>query len=480
MLRILLIVFISVSQVLASCDLEGPLQGDDGIGLILVPGAKISGQAYLPILRKIQEELNQPIWIAATAAWFGDMPNPVEIGGQVDACLELARSRGFDTSRVFFAGHSLGGIVMESYIGGNPDIAQGIVMLGTWLPDLVRGYNDFPVPVLTAIGELDGGGLSYLRREWEETEALSEEVKLLTKTILVPQVNHGQVASGEVPESVIENDIDAELSESDAHKNYAVRVADWLNLVTPASDEELQTSLANYIVYEAETFEFLQPFFAMHRAEQDGMYSPFSQDCQTFLLENDVPNPITVGNEILNGFNFHTYSPNIEKREDGSIHIGTYTFYWYDLDALDFNNHLSAGTMKTKFKSADSIYQLANMPTTGKFKQCGDLNKISYNLALSMASRDAIQRMNKKGRTLVFGPDVASNWIGVPWEDSGYLTWTEENIAPNGQVTLTSTHLESDTGFPLYGGMHYCDILSPYRALEWIYIESVRNTMQFV
>ena len=88
-----------------------------------------------------------------------------------------------------------------------------------------RADNDFPVPVLTAIGnyaytirnnlmnqsnriydslwklclgifklvllfegELDGGGISYLRREWEETLQLPEEKKVLTKTILVPQV----------------------------------------------------------------------------------------------------------------------------------------------------------------------------------------------------------------------------------------------------------------------------------------------------
>jgi hypothetical protein len=32
------------------------------------------------------------------------------------------------------------------------------------------------------------------------------------------QVNHGQVASGPVPQSVIDNDIDGELSEEDAHR----------------------------------------------------------------------------------------------------------------------------------------------------------------------------------------------------------------------------------------------------------------------
>jgi hypothetical protein len=52
-----------------------------------------------------------------------------------------------------------------------------------------RADKEYPVPVLTAIGELDGGGLSYLRREWEETAALPQDKRLLTKTILVPQVS---------------------------------------------------------------------------------------------------------------------------------------------------------------------------------------------------------------------------------------------------------------------------------------------------
>ena len=38
------------------------------------------------------------------------------------------------------------------------------------------------------VGELDGGGISYLRREWEETHDLSPEKQQLSKTIMVPQV----------------------------------------------------------------------------------------------------------------------------------------------------------------------------------------------------------------------------------------------------------------------------------------------------
>ena len=40
---------------------------------------------------------------------------------------------------------------------------------------------------------------------------------------------------------------------------------------------------------------------------------------------------------------------------------------------------------------------------------------------------------------------------------------------------LRSVSLISEPDFliPSAAGMHYCDLLSPYRALEWIYIKGV-------
>ena len=38
-------------------------------------------------------------------------------------------------------------------------------------------------------------------------------------------------------------------------------------------------------------------------------------------------------------------------------------------------------------------------------------------------------------------------------------------------TSVTSTSLLS----PTYFKAHYCDLMSPYRALEWIYIESVKH-----
>ncbi len=61
---------------------------------------------------------------------------------------------GFDTTRVLMAGHSLGGIVMKSYVDEHPDKASAILLFGSYLDDTDSDSNIFPVPVLTAVGNL--------------------------------------------------------------------------------------------------------------------------------------------------------------------------------------------------------------------------------------------------------------------------------------------------------------------------------------
>ena len=43
-------------------------------------------------------------------------------------------------------------------------------------------------------------------------------------------------------------------------------------------------------------------------------------------------------------------------------------------------------------KSADSIYSAVELPETGQFISCSELNKASLDLALSVASQTALNR----------------------------------------------------------------------------------------
>ena len=55
--------------------------------------------------------------------------------------------------------------MLETYIADHPDKAAGILLIGSYLPDLFGDQsNQFPVPVLTVVGELDGLTISYVYR----------------------------------------------------------------------------------------------------------------------------------------------------------------------------------------------------------------------------------------------------------------------------------------------------------------------------
>ena len=69
------------------------------------------------------------------------------------------------------------------------------------------------MPVLTAVGELDGLTISYVYREYQESRA-AEEAQGVTgryPVVVLDDVNHGQVASGEIPSFVTDFDIPSPL-----------------------------------------------------------------------------------------------------------------------------------------------------------------------------------------------------------------------------------------------------------------------------
>ena len=66
--------------------------------------------------------------------------------------------------------------------------------------------------------------------------------------------------------------------------------------------------------------------------------------------------------------------PNVEMSV-GIVRITTYSYLEYDTDVLDFNQHLSAKTVKSKMKLADAIYQLLGLPERGIILPCSEINK---------------------------------------------------------------------------------------------------------
>ena len=103
----------------ASCTVTGPPEVSQGpeVGLVLIPGAQIPGESYAPLAQEIQAQLadKAQVWVGVTQSFLGNFPNPLEISGAINDCLSQAAAGGL-AGPVYMAGHSLGGIMLETYI----------------------------------------------------------------------------------------------------------------------------------------------------------------------------------------------------------------------------------------------------------------------------------------------------------------------------------------------------------------------------
>ena len=127
-------------------------------------------------------------------------------------------------------------------------------------------------------------------------------------------------------------------------------------------------------------------------------------------------------------------------------------------------------------------------------RQCKDINAAALDLALSLTAEGTLERYFSKGRQLVIGNDTET-WWGPGWLESPgmeYMMVSREYSLKMFQmkifllaqidemtVQIGGTSLETEPTGTIVGGMLYCDLLSPYRALEYVYIQSVLNGNPF-
>jgi len=146
----------------------------------------------------------------------------------------------------------------------------------------------------------------------------------------------------------------------------------------------------------------------------------------------------------------------------------------------DLNERVLKGTeiaavdVKTKLKSREHAWLQAGFEADFEtldhtYDRCAMVNQLALDWALENSSEEALARYNAKGQKLVMGTDVEAinggSWIiqNLKYKDSGDTT------------TLVSYELTTADNFPIpdTNGMHYCKVLSPFRAIEWIYVDSL-------
>jgi len=143
----------------------------------------------------------------------------------------------------------------------------------------------------------------------------------------------------------------------------------------------------------------------------------------------------------------------------------------------DGNDYTSAKEIATKLNSREFAYNRTighgNDPSLDDGDRCAAINQASYELALKAASASAAARFKNKGRQLKMVADKSPTPPAGPWWIWNYLQFAD-NKSSEVDVMAWKAFFPLSAGS--YGrGNHYCKLLSPARALEWVYTDGLRS-----
>jgi len=495
--------------------------------LVMISGAAIANTAYQPMLQKLQDasaQLGISLWVGSP--WYlGSTPNPADLKQRVQDVQQRLSEAGLPAgAKAFFAAHSLGTVFLQDFVKGlGLDGAAGQILMGGFLarkhltPEL-----SFPVPTLTLGAELDG--LARITRI-AESVFHQEEGKSFFPVVVLPGQNHMQFASGSPPLNVRRNDLAAEVSEAVAHEAIASASADFLAQCLGLGSSAAERRMAERASATQALLAPVLQAYALEGSRRFGVeaqyggsaekscvrglcpsQSPWAPEAQRLIsgpaLEKAAPSMalevtnafVKLGGSPVTGQDFHL--PNLTRAEK-KVTISTYSqCYWNDvLDEVleDFDTGFtftSAQEIGTKLLSRQCTLTLG-LGEKADFSQddpdfCAATNQKALDWALKHVPAASAKRFQSKGVQLVMGKDLQKQggplWLYARLE----LNKKEQDGRQVVEVVSPAQKTEQDywkdhfhvprpSAVPDPGCYHYCKLLSPARALEWIMVDGLRT-----
>ncbi|GMI36778.1 hypothetical protein TeGR_g4623, partial [Tetraparma gracilis] len=165
---------------------------------------------------------------------------------------------------------------------------------------------------------------------------------------------------------------------------------------------------------------------------------------------------------------------------------------WVDTGYLP----ITANELKTKIKSRQAIWHAAGVSDAnytqtdaaveagGEADRCGEINQAAVDWAFEQLPEKAQKRFQESGQQFVIGEDIGTCAAGPCWiwdplrfkEDDEANTVTVQSVWFG-----TENHNNYPCGegklLPCSAGFHYCKLLSPARALEWMIVDGLKNVL---
>jgi dienelactone hydrolase len=495
--------------------------GTQVIGVLIFQGAQISPEGYEELGRRIQSASPLSLWVSVPSA-IADVENPGLISFDFERAIQNLYDYGFPQDGKFFVvAHSLGGIAAQEYISGHSDNVIGLALCGASLQRKYRNDNKFPVPTLVVAGELDG--LFRVTRVVEEyynrieKSGIEFQAAALTFPVtIIKGMSHIQFATSDPPTLVRYRDLSPEITGESAREQAAAIMSHFLSYLVTENEADSsailnavqQTKDFSKPIIEAFELEGARGFNRPHqkggfeencpRGLCEGEGSPWSPTAQRYIADEDALKKLGYSLNVTDSYvqlsalppfgDFHLPTITANPQDPSVLDLPIYSqCFWDKLEGFD-TGFISVSALEIGVKMISQ--QCIRIRGAGVPKEdapfslddpdfCAEVNQKAYEWAFTHASGHTKSRFEKTGQRLTFGPDQKKS--GGPFWINAHLSF-EDKTLDNGDVVKevsapmikTAEDFIKIPGLPDPSCYHYCKLLSPARAMEWIYVDGLR------
>jgi len=450
-------------------------EGANPAGMVLVQGADVYPKQYAELGSAIQNATDSPLWVGIVEGFAGNFPNPLQVEHLISTALTDLQAAGMpDGIDVFLAAHSLGGIVVQGYAISHASSLRGLLLFGTYLTN--HPLAEFPLRVLHLSGTLDGGQARPTRMAETYSElvamtATQPEALLEKPVVILEAVNHEHFFSPPVPPSVAKTDIKSELDPVEARQMLAARCAAFITL-TQNRTEAVESRALLQEDFNT-TGAFLAPLYELQRQEAEGEDSEWAAMAQLYLA-NVMDESVTLMVDSQHEPDLSTLEhqhTSVNVTGDATATIAVFSSVEEPLDPVDASPNAHCSTeIAVKMVSQELVSTRLPGGTFGAVRSCSDLNQLAMQQALLAAPLPSWERFDRRGLPVTYledhqaaaGPLWVQGRLRLNYSDTG--------------LTVQSVAIKTGVHSPIFPGNHYCKLLTPSRALEYVLIDGLRGT----
>lgn len=489
------------------------------MAMVWVQGADSKQEAYRKLAIEFQAEAcahGYKFWVGIP--WFlFETPVPYIIDIELDKTIAALKTAGWKGEDVYMSSHSVGGVMSQNYTVKHPKFAKANIFMGSSLlrdkreNDNSTGHThfDYPVPSLVLAGSKDG--LFRISRNAEsyfhQVENIDPAQAGMFPVVLLKGVSHGSFMDETMlPIFVAHSDLKPDVSQEVGYKMIVSNMVSFIAGVE-GDHEKAAKALGDF---KNEASDFFQPFI-------DGMVLEGSYNLKIPCYNKNLVNPDSP-KECMRGSPWVSQAQVIMGGSTADEDVTIDTFDNFHRVYVTTPHHLpqvnntcpEGGPRPCKIEGltvTENYYHRLSGEDTGLWEQaaveqkakmlsrqdvqwhaghvnasfddldqnavrCEEINQKALDWGLAHADKEAIAQYNSVGKKLVIGEDLGPYnegplwiWTYISYKDNADKTETVVR-SPNMRTTLDYWEIQ-------VGGFHYCKLLSPYRALEWIYIDAL-------